>query len=234
MSVPAAMPAWQGAVDCEGCAFRQYGLFADLTAHDLARNLFPIDRLNLRTGDALYREGDRGLAVFSIVGGVVKLEQDSPSGIRRIVRLQRTSDAVGLEALLGHDYEHTAVALRPITVCRIPTTAIEQMSQHSPLLVRQLMVRWHQAVQQADLCLTLLSTGSARARVARLLLYLLGNDPGRTCDGLTREDMAALLGITIETASRVIAEFRRRAVITALPSNRFLLDPRALREIAEN
>ena len=230
----AAAPAWQGAVDCEGCAFRQNGLFADLQADDFVHNLFPIDRLSLRPGDSLYGQGERGRAVFSIVGGVVKLEQDSPSGSRRIVRLHRTGDAIGLESLLNLDYEHTAVALRPMTVCRIPTVAIDEMSHHSSRLLKQLMMRWHEAVRQAELCLTLLSTGSARARVARLLLYLWADGPGRICNGLAREDMAALLGITVETASRVIAEFRRRKVITALSGNRFSLDPGALREIAEN
>lgn len=234
IAMPATAPAWQGAVECDGCAFRRFGLFADLHAEDLAQQPFPIDRLSLAAGDPLYQEGGRGRAVFSIVGGVVKLEKISPSGGRRIVRLHRSGDAIGLEALLGLDYEHTAIALRPMSVCRIPSVAIDELGQRSSRLVKQLMARWHQAVHQADLCLTLLSTGSARARVARLLLYLGGEGRGNVCDGLTREDMASLLSITVETASRVVAEFRRRGVITAMGGNRFLLATGALREIAEN
>lgn len=234
MSMPAQAPAWQGVVECKGCAFRQFGLFSDLHTEDLARLSSPIDRLSLRAGDTLYTQGDRGRAVFSIVGGIITLEQDALNGNRRIVRLHRSGDAIGLEAVLGLDYEHTAVAVRPITVCRIPINAIDDITQRSSRLVKQLMARWHRALHQADLCLTLLSTGSARARVARLLLYLCSEDRDPVCDLLARNDMAALLGITVETASRVIAEFRRRHVITVIAGNRYRIDRNALREIAEN
>lgn len=232
--MPALARAWQGSVECDGCAFRPLGLFADLHPDDLARQRFPIDRLALSAGEALYDEGGCGHAVFSVIGGVVKLEKLSPGGDRRIVRLHRSGDAIGLEALLGLDYEHTAIALRPLTVCRIPGAAIDDLAQRSTRLFKQLMARWHEAVRQADVCLTLLTTGSARARVARLLLFLSADGQDHECDGLARDDMAALLAITHETASRVMAEFRRRKVILALGGNRFRLNVAALREIAEN
>ena len=54
---------------------------------------------------------------------------------------------------------------------------------------------------------------SAEARMARLLIMLgcTVNDSDFVFP--SREDMGALLGITTETASRIIAEFRRRGLV---------------------
>jgi DNA-binding MarR family transcriptional regulator len=49
---------------------------------------------------------------------------------------------------------------------------------------------------------------------------------------LTREDMGAVLGITTETASRTIAEFRRKGLIELLEEHRFRCDTAALTRIA--
>jgi CRP-like cAMP-binding protein len=48
----------------------------------------------------------------------------------------------------------------------------------------------------------------------------------------SREDMGAMLGITTETASRTIAEFKRRSLLVETDPNRFLLDVPNLKRIA--
>jgi CRP/FNR family transcriptional regulator, anaerobic regulatory protein len=68
-------------------------------------------------------------------------------------------------------------------------------------------------VDQADHFIVALSTGPAETRMARLLLTLGCHSPHPENMLPSREDMGALLGITTETASRVIAEFKRRGLI---------------------
>ena len=74
------------------------------------------------------------------------------------------------------------------------------------------MSRWQRALSEADAWLTELSTGSARQRVARLLLRLVRDRESSECDLFSREDMGAMLGITTETTSRTIAEFKRQGL----------------------
>jgi CRP/FNR family transcriptional regulator len=76
-----------------------------------------------------------------------------------------------------------------------------------------LLQRWQQLVDQADHFIVALSTGPAEARMARLLLTLACHSPHPEHLLPSREDMGALLGITTETASRVIAEFKRRGLL---------------------
>jgi CRP-like cAMP-binding protein len=226
--------AWRGLAACEKCGIRHLALFSDLKEEDFVHIHIPIDDLGFDPGSVLYRVGDTGKAVFTVRSGLVKLTQYLPNGDQRIVRLLRQGDVAGLEALLGQPYQHTAVTLQRTSVCRIPSDVIHRINEKSPRLHRQLMVRWQQSVQKADDWLTKLSTGSARARVARLFLDLMDEQEEPLCQLFGREEVAAMLGITVETASRMIAQFRRDGVIEQLRANHFRCDRDALEDIASD
>ena len=76
------------------------------------------------------------------------------------------------------------------------------------------MTRWQKAVDDADSWLTELSAGPSRARVARLLSYLAAHAEDGAFSLIGREDMGSILGITKESASRAVAEFKRGRYIT--------------------
>lgn len=208
-------------------------LFADLRQNDFTLIHQPIDELEYAPGAALYHIGDEPAALFTIRSGLVKLVQYLPGGGQRIVRLLRPGDTAGLEAVLGQSYAHTAVALRKALTCRIPKAVIDRLSRETPRLQMQLMTRWSQAVERADAFLVELGTGSARARVARLFITLVDDDPDGCCDLFGREDVGAMLGVTTETASRTVAEFKRQKMIEEVQSNRFRCDLAALQAAAD-
>ena len=221
--------AWHGLASCERCSIRELVLFADLAGDDFGVIHLPIEDLWLQPGAALYQAGQAAGHVFTVREGLFKLEQYLPDGTLRIVSLLGQGDVAGLEATVAATYEHTAVALQPAKVCRIPKDVVTRLS---PQLHRQLMKKWHDAVQRSHDCTRELSTGSARQRVARLFLMLAPAAADR-CQGFGREDMGALLGITPETASRVVAELKRAGTVTEVAPNHFERDLAALERLAE-
>lgn len=252
--------AWSGQAECAQCSIRYLALFADLKETDFNLIHLPIDEYTVEPGSALYHSGDEGRAVFTLRRGLVKLVQYLPDGGQRIVRLLRPGDTLALEVLVGQPYEHTAIVLRDALVCRIPRDVVNRLSVETPRLHNQLMKRWYNSVRQADEWLTELSTGNAKARMARLLISLAeveeearavsvaacgavtggaavapaapADEDEAFCELFSREDVGAMLGVTTETASRTIAEFRRQGLITSVGANRFRCDLDALREIA--
>jgi len=222
--------AWVGLAECRQCAVRSSVLFADLTESDFNLIHEPIDEISFATGSVIYNAGDPGHWVFTVRGGVVKLVQYLPNGTQRTVHLLRQGAAMGMEALLGYAYEHSAIVLREALVCRIPITMIKDLNVQTPHLHEQLMRHWHQSAREADEWLTQLSTGTARARMARLLLSLAS---GRRCECelFSAEDLGAMLSITPETASRIVAEFKRSNVLTPATDNLFCCDLEALNEL---
>lgn len=225
--------AWAGEADCVHCSLRASVLFAGLREEDFQRIHDPIDQFLLRQGTTLYHAGDDGDYMFTVRTGSLKLVQYLADGSQRIVRIARSTDVVGLETLVGGPYQHDAVALGTSEVCRFPSRVVRELGQNNPQLHRELMTRWQRALSEADAWLTELSTGSARQRVARLLLRLVRDRETSDCQLFSREDMGAMLGITTETTSRTIAEFKRQGLVVEGDSSRFLLDVPNLQRIAD-
>jgi CRP/FNR family transcriptional regulator, anaerobic regulatory protein len=225
--------AWSGAADCLNCSLRTTVLFAGLQEDAFERIHEPIDQFTLKPGTTLYHAGDAGDFLFTVRTGALKLVQYLPDGSQRIVRIARTTDVLGLEAVLGDQYQHEAIALHLTEVCRFPARLVRDLGEDNPGLHRELMARWQRALSEADAWLTQLSTGSARQRVARLLLRLVRDRETSECQLFGREDMGAMLGVTTETASRTIAEFKRQSLLVENAQNLYLLDCPNLRRIAE-
>ncbi len=225
--------AWSGEANCLNCSLRTSVLFSGLEEPDFARIHDPIDQYHIKAGTVLYRGGDAGDYMFTVRTGTLKLVQFLPDGGQRIVRIARSTDVLGLEALLDDRYHHDAVALQPTEVCRFPARLVRRLGQESPKLHHELMARWQRALSEADAWLTELSTGSARQRVARLLLRLVGDNASSECPLFSREDMGAMLGITTETTSRTIAEYKRQSLLVETSPNLCLLDVPNLRRIAD-
>lgn len=211
---PIPLPAiWSDETKCYHCAIRKLALFSGLEEADFRHVHQPIKDLALAPPGTLYRMNERGNMLFTLRGGVMKLVQYLPDGSQRIVRLLRDSDALGLEALVGQPYQHDAIALTDCAICAIPVDVIEQLGREQPRLYRELMARWQQALNEADAWLTEFTTGTARQRVARLLLRLSCPEQDNHLPLFGREDIGAMVGLTTETVSRTIAELRRQGLL---------------------
>ena len=201
--------AWNGAEKCEHCPIRHLVLFAELQREDFNQLHAPIHDLDIETGKTLYKEKEDAQYVYTIRSGMVKLVRYLPNGSYRIVRLLQQGDLAGIEALSGSPYLHHAVTLQNTAVCRIPIENIEQLNLNSPNLYKQLTSRWQKIQSDADIWLAELTVGNSKKRVANLLIYLSHYSTDDYFYLPSREDIGAILAITTETASRIIAEFKR-------------------------
>lgn len=208
---------WANARSCAGCPVRFSGLFAGLTDEDFDLLHEPIHEVELVAGDALYHQGDDASFVVTVREGLVKNVVLQPNGDERIVRMVRPGGASGLEALRGGDYAHTAVAMSKVSACFLPASAVNALAQETPRMHESLMGKWHDALQDADFWMSALHTGTARQRVSRFLLAL-SDAQGRVSILPKRADMASVLGLTTETVSRVVADFRREGWLLRKPS----------------
>lgn len=208
--------AWNGSEKCQQCPIRDLVLFADLKEDDLRLLHLPINDFELEIGSILYEQKDDNNFVYTIRSGLVKLVRYLPNGSYRIIRLLRQGDLAGIEALNGSAYLHHAIAMQSTSVCQIPVKNIEQLNSQSSHLYRQLTARWQKVQSEADIWLADLTMGSSRSRVANLLIYLAGHRPEESFYLPSREDIGALLAITTETASRIIAEFKRAGALKTM------------------
>lgn len=206
---------WGGRAKCSVCDVRNFVLFAGLSADTLDALLLPIDNLHAPQHHQLYGQAEAAAYLYTIRSGLIKLKVDLPNGGQRIVRLLGPGDLIGMEALVGDPYHHSAIVMQDADLCRIPLDVVSKLDRTSPEVHRALQQRWQRSVDQADLFIASLSTGHAESRMARLLMMLQQNSNTVHAEFAlpSREDMGALLGITTETASRIMAEFKRRGLV---------------------
>jgi len=168
--------AWKGTSDCRSCGVRDLVLFADLNEDDFSLIHAPIDDMAFPLGGLIYSEGDKAIGVFTLRQGMVKLVRSTTDGRERIVRVLRAGDVVGIEALATGHFDSEAVALNDVKVCRIPLSVMHNLSTKSPRWHNRLMQKWHQALKGADDWRADLNFGTARKRVAKLILIMSTSD----------------------------------------------------------
>jgi CRP/FNR family transcriptional regulator len=174
-------------------------------------------RMRYEPHQILYHQGSPTDCVTFITSGMLKLIVHLPNGRARIVRLHRPGSVLGLSGLRDCSHEHTAMALTPVTALRLPLAAIRRLRTDDPEAYISLIERWHDYLHDADIWITQFSTGPIRARVARLLSFLTEFNDEATGDQLqllTCEEMGSVLGVTTESTSRILAEFKRAHILT--------------------
>lgn len=212
--------AWRGISDCRNCGIRDMALFADLNETDFAQIHAPIDDLECAAGTVLFAEGSLSQGIFTLRDGMVKLVRSTLDGRPRIVRVLRSGDVIGLEVLASARYATDAIALTPISVCRIPVEVVQKLASQSPRLHMQLMHKWQRALKDADDWLADMNFGAARQRVANLILKMRSPSHHDVAVLFSREDMGAMLDLKLETVSREIGRWEREGVIEALDKQR--------------
>ncbi|MDX5334435.1 MAG: Crp/Fnr family transcriptional regulator [Gammaproteobacteria bacterium] len=225
---------WKGRSDCAHCSIRGMMLFSQLPPESFAHLLQPIDNETYPPNSILYGEGRPGRLVFSIRRGLVKLLSQDSEGNERIVRLVGKGAVIGLELLdKGVSYRHTAVAVQNVDLCAIPLATLKDLEEHHPALCDRIRQQLQYQIDRADQWIKHLNTGKARVRIAELLLLLteISGDKNGDVELLPRDDMAAVVGITKETASRIIAEFKRHRLLYKVAAGLYRVEVQRLREL---
>jgi CRP-like cAMP-binding protein len=227
---------WLGRSDCRHCSIRNLMLFSGLPDSAFHDKLTPIDHFIFPSGSTLFEEGRDDGAIYSIRSGTVKLLSLMSGGEHRIVRMLGTGSAIGLEMLEpGNRYQHTAVALNDVDACRIPIKTIQALETDFPELCHQIRQRLLRQLDRADQWIVALSTGPAKMRIAHLLLMMIehSSDENGDITMLGGADIAAIIGSSPETVSRVVADMKRSRVIQKVASNLYRGNKTALEAITE-
>ena len=196
----------------------------ELAEHDeLQRSLLQIATCKNRwfeAQDVIYREGEPARNLFVILRGMVKLIVHLPNGKARIVRLHVAGDWIALESLRSdNSYEHTAVAVSGVEVMQFYASNLCTLEQDDCDLYAAILKRGYEHLEKADKWIAEFSTGSVKARLAHLIDFLGELEPGgesNVVSLLTVSETAAVLGVTPESVSRFLAEFKREGVLIRL------------------
>lgn len=187
------------------------------------------------SGGVLYNRSAPASYIYGVCEGLVKQVVYLADGSARIVRIFRRGDLMGLEGLVDDTYHSTTIALSDVCTYVISTAQIMHWDKLDPFFHRLLLNQWLRNQDCADAIIVRLGTGKAESRMARLIVDWLAREIRGSeclCRSPSREDMAALLGLTAETSSRVIADFKRRGLVGHESARHFPCDFEQMKNLA--
>lgn len=223
---------------CSSCGARAFSVCGSLGPEDLKQLDAIAERVSLRAGEPLAREGDPVTNVYNVTAGSVRIYKLLRDGRRQIIGFLFAGDFVGLTG--GETHAFSAEAIEDTTLCRFRRSEYHALSRQRPALERALLERAMHDLDVAQNQMLLLGRKTAQERVASFLMDLPTRDPIRPSVDhmvhlpMTRSEIADYLGLTIETVSRELTKLKKSGLVTAVSAHGLRVDqPERLRAMGE-
>ena len=190
-------------------------------------------------GEAVFHEGDPAQDFFTLVRGRVKVYKVMPNGRVVILEILGPGDPVGAVAVYESlAYPATAEAMDETLCIRIPKDPFFQLLETRPSLARGLLkAMTHRIVVLANRFADH-AAGKVETRFARLFLKLASEMGRAEAEGvfipmsLSRQELADLMGTTVETSIRIMSRWGKEGVVQTEKSGFLVIDRRALEQIS--
>ncbi len=222
--------------DCENCAIRSVALFGEIDEATVERLHHQAQQFDAPAGTELYTEGTPPDAAFTLREGVIKLVRGDGNGRPQIVRLLVRGEFFGAEGLFEELRHHSAIALTPVVLCRLPNDLLQQLQTEEPGFTTALLGRWRRALNEVEDLAVELGTRKAEGRIASFLLHWETKN-GHAIEWLplplSRTELGELLGLRVETVSRVMARWKREKLFEERGGHIRLLERDRLRAVLE-
>lgn len=215
-------------------------MFRGLSADDQSRLAALATLRDYARGDSLWRAGDPAENLTVIVRGRVKLVGSS-GGNDVILELFGPGEPVGAIAVYNYiPYPASAVCMEPTTLLVLPRRDYFELLDRYPEFARAIIRDLTKLFLSLTRKVEEMRGQRIEVRVAQLFLNLAERmgKPGKNGSieisiELSRQEVADLVGTTVETAIRVLSKWGRDGILVT-GEKRFLLPSRErLAEIAE-
>lgn len=217
------------------CVLCEAQLFSGLSSKHICEIRGLLTKHHYTPRQTLFREGEPSTRLYVVRSGQVKLTASLPDGREQILRLGVAGHLLGFEAIEDEVYPYTAEAVTPVQTCGILHKDMLQSIEQNTNVSLRVIHSLNQELGQSLNMIRDLGLKSAPEKVASFILSLIPTrgTPLRELNlPLSRLEMAAMLGLTEETVSRVMAELRREAVIEASRGHVEILDHDRLQSMA--
>ena len=220
-------------------AVRALPVFRGLAADDQRRLAALAVLREYDKGAHLWHEGDPADALTVIVRGRVKIVRHAEAG-DVILEIFGEGEPVGAIAVYNYmPYPASAVCMEPVTLLVLPRRDYFELLDRHPEFARGIIRELTKLVVSLTRKLEEMRGQRVEARIAQLFLTLAERMGRETKDGLeiplalTRQEVADLVGTTVESAIRVMSRWGREQVLVTGEGRFVIPSQEQLRAVAE-
>lgn len=228
-------------LSCSNCRLNELCLPIALSNDEVALLDNIVERNRpLKKAEYLYRQEDQFKSIYAVRTGSFKSFVLDRQGNSRVTGFYLPGEIIGMDGIARERYANSLVALEHASVCEIPFSKLESLSQQIPSLQHHFFAIMGNEIAIDKKVHTLLSSYTAEERICSFLLSIssryahVGLSALRFMLPMTRNDIAEFLGLTLETVSRLISGLQRKNLINVNNREVELLDIDGIKEIVTN
>ena len=214
-------------------------IFDGLTDNEREQCLARAERLTLKRGHVLARQGDPARLFCLVETGSLKLLQLTAEGAEVIVRFVSPGEPFGGVVALGEaPYPVSAVVVQPAVIRSWTRAQVAEMLGQYPQVRVNIMREMATHMTDALTRVRELTTARVDQRIAQTLLRLSRQCGQPEAEGvlitqpLTRQELADLAGTTLYTVSRTLTKWESLGLIESRKRLLLLRSPEQLQHVA--
>lgn len=175
-------------------------------------------RLRLPPRMTIYLEDSPAQWVFAVAEGAVKSYRELRNGKRMVCAFLFAQDLFGLAE--NGRYLNSAQAITGVTLYRLPIDELVVLFKHDAALQFHFLAKVTHELRESQRRAVLINRKDAAGRLAMFLMSMRQRLQGadKLCPELplpmNRSDIAAFLGLSLESVSRAAARLERRGILS--------------------
>ncbi|SMP62705.1 Crp/Fnr family transcriptional regulator [Anoxynatronum buryatiense] len=230
---------------CESCrnsyCASKVSLFQQLDEAGLEKISSLIVSRKIKKGETIFHEGDLLSSLYIVNQGSVKAYTYNRDGKEQILYILAEGDFFGELSLLKEEaVEYRVTALEDTAFCVLAQEDFRRVLEDSPQVRDQVLAHAFDRIKSLEKLVQVLTSKDVDVRMAVLLINLAEGFGVRELEGtainmpLSREDMAAYLGLTRETVSRRLSALQAEGILLLESGRRVIIrDMNRLKELIE-
>ncbi len=210
-------------------------LFNCLDTEDIEEITPYIGHLSCGKKETVFSEGDRSQWLFIVEKGKVKITKLSQDGKEVILEIISPGEFFGAFAVLKDiPYPANAVSMEQSDLIRISRKNLLRIIDRFPTIMYFMSMNLAERVRDSHETLKNIALEKVEARIASLIVKLADKTGIETADGilidikLTKQDIAEMVGTTVETSIRTISNFKKNGIMNDKNGKILILDKEAL------
>lgn len=225
---------------CKGSScIHNIPLLSSLNENEIEKISQGIVQNEYKKGEFIFKTGDKADKLYIVCQGKMKIFKYLTDGREQILYIYSVGDFVGAFNLLKEDeYKYNAQALEDTTIITLTKKKFDAIAMKNPGITLKILEKAYERIRWAEELVDRLSSSTADAKVAGLLLNLI-KDFGTEIQGETvlelsinREEMGSYAGMSRETMSRKLSSFKDEGYIDFIGSRKIIMkDKEALKKL---
>jgi CRP/FNR family transcriptional regulator len=212
-------------------------LFQGLSDSELENILQITEEKAYQKAESIFYEGDEGNGFYAVIEGLVKIYKVSMDGKEKILHIFGPGEPFGeIPVFIGKAFPANAQALKNSSILFFPRKDFITLIRDNPSLSLSMLAVLCRRLREFTVQIESLALKEVPARLASYLIYLTEEQGNRRKVelGISKGQLASLLGTIPETLSRILAKMSRQGLIEVDGRHIRLMDESGLKNLSQS